>query len=89
MIGELPRLEPPSGQNSSYSLEFWGTTLDCETKDRVLERPVVVSNTSDRDSATWTVPVLVTEGLSSPTDKVFRIRNATFTYSKLGHVDTY
>jgi hypothetical protein len=89
MIGELSRLDPPTGQNSSYSLEFWGTTLDCVTKNRVLERPVVTSNTSDRGSADWTVSQLVTEGLSSPIDGDFLIRNATITHRQLGRVDTY
>jgi hypothetical protein len=85
IVGELPRLNPPSGQNSSYSLEFWGTTLDCATKDRILERPVVASNSS----ATWNVSEPVTEGLSSPTREVSLTQNATFTYRKLGNVDTY
>jgi hypothetical protein len=88
MVGELPRLDHPSEQNSSYSLEFWGTTLDCVTKDRVLERPVVASNTSNRQSATWAVS-LVTEGLSSQIDEHFPIRNATITHRKHERGDTY
>ncbi|KAL5114499.1 hypothetical protein ACEQ8H_007642 [Pleosporales sp. CAS-2024a] len=72
-------------RNSSYSLEFWGTTLDCATKDRVLERPVAGPNSS----ATWTLSELVTEELSNPRQESFTVRNATFTYRKLVNGDTY
>jgi hypothetical protein len=89
MVGDLPRLDHPSGQNSSYTLEFWGTTLDCVTKNPLLERPVLALNTSDNEPATWAVLQLVTEGLNSPIGEDFLIENATFTHRKLGHIGTY
>jgi hypothetical protein len=40
MFGDLARLNHPSGENFSYNLEFWGTTLNGVTKDRAIEELV-------------------------------------------------
>lgn len=37
MSGALPSLSQLSGRNSSYALDFWGTTLHCETNNRTDE----------------------------------------------------
>ncbi|KAH6639095.1 hypothetical protein C7974DRAFT_387870 [Boeremia exigua] len=38
MSGEISGLTQPSGENSSYALQFWGTTLDCQTVNRTIGR---------------------------------------------------
>ena len=41
IVGEIPRLKQSSKENSSYELDFWGTTLDCETTNRSMESTVL------------------------------------------------
>ncbi|RYN20531.1 hypothetical protein AA0112_g10684 [Alternaria arborescens] len=55
IVGEMSRLQPASKENSSYALEFFGTTLDCQTVNRSMESIVLQSsriwnspNTSER-----------------------------------------
>ncbi|KAF3008932.1 hypothetical protein E8E13_011326 [Curvularia kusanoi] len=37
LSGELASLSQPGGSNSSYTVKFWGTKLDCDTTDRIME----------------------------------------------------
>jgi hypothetical protein len=40
----------PLGENSSYSLEFWGVTLDCKTANRTIAKPMAWVGTSGRSA---------------------------------------
>jgi len=41
IVGEISRLKQSSRENSSYGLDFWGTTLDCETTNRSMESTIL------------------------------------------------
>jgi hypothetical protein len=83
--GEIARLFHPMSENTSYALELWGTTLDCETKDRAIRKPIVESdlNIPVRDSAgrlEWKFPEFSVSELRSSNDPDFLFRNTTITY---------
>jgi len=40
IVGEISRLSQASQENTSYELEFLGTTLDCETTNRTMESTI-------------------------------------------------
>jgi hypothetical protein len=44
LAGEMASFSQPTAGNSSYSLAFWGTTLDCETKNKTTERTFLASD---------------------------------------------
>jgi hypothetical protein len=48
--GEIARLDNPAGGNSSYSLDFWGTTLQCEAKNRTLDVTILESDMPSEDT---------------------------------------
>jgi hypothetical protein len=81
--GELPRLNPPSGQNSSYSLEFWGTVLNCVTNEREVERLLFESDIAiGRVDNAWTASALVSSDLTTSNDPNLIFRNTTITHRK-------
>jgi hypothetical protein len=85
MSGEIARLFHPISENTSYALDLWGTTLDCETKDRAIRKPIVESdlNIPVRNSAgglEWEFPEFSVSELRSSNDPDFLFRNTTITY---------
>lgn len=40
MSGEIAKMDPPAEANVSYTVEFWGTTLRCQTENHTLTRVV-------------------------------------------------
>jgi hypothetical protein len=86
MSGEIARLDPPAGENATYSLEFWGTTLECEATNRTLDKTIFESDVLSRDAQiysgddTWTVPSLYSSGLQISTDPFFLTDNTTITH---------
>jgi hypothetical protein len=47
IVGEISSLKQASKENTSYELSFFGTALDCETTNRVLETKISQVNTYD------------------------------------------
>jgi hypothetical protein len=93
--GDLARLNHPSGENSSYNLEFWGTTLDCVTKDRSIEKLVSQSDVVSGEERFevspnfWQVPKLLVSELRSKNDPYFWFANTTITYRTTQFEDAY
>jgi hypothetical protein len=93
--GDLARLNHPSGENSSYNLEFWGTTLDCVTKDRSIEKLVSQSDVVSGEERFevspnfWQVPKLLVSELRSTNDPYFWFANTTITYRTTQFEDAY
>ncbi|CAN9374451.1 unnamed protein product [Alternaria alternata] len=44
IVGEISRLKPPSKENTSYGLSFFGTTLECETTNSSMESTILQLN---------------------------------------------
>jgi hypothetical protein len=80
-------LSHPSADNSSYSLEFWGTTLDCDTKARTIERfvtnfdiPVHHERVRGWNFEAWQVRNLATSDLRWSNDPSLLLWNTTITH---------
>jgi hypothetical protein len=87
MSGEIARLDQPAGENSSYSLEFWGTTLQCEVMNRTLDKTIFESDLLSGGARkfyydnTWMVSnVLYSSGLRISTDPLSLTDDTTITY---------
>jgi hypothetical protein len=98
MSGEIARLDPPAGENATYSLEFWGTTLQCEVTNRTLDITIFESDVLSGDALiypyvdTWMVPgLLYSSGLEISTDPFFLTDNTTITYrlTPAPHISEY
>lgn len=57
IVGEISRLEQASKENSSYELDFFGTTLDCETTNHSMESTILQIKTSNfyREEYGWEI----------------------------------
>jgi hypothetical protein len=85
--GEIAKLDQPAGENSSYSLEFWGATLQCEVTNRTSDVTIFDSDVLSGDARivplkdAWTFSgPLYTSGLRISTDPLFLADNTTITY---------
>jgi hypothetical protein len=84
---EIAKLDQPAGENSSYSLEFWGATLQCEVTNRTLDVTIFESDVLSGDARivpfkdAWTFSgPLYTSGLRISTDPLLLADNTTITY---------
>jgi hypothetical protein len=70
----------PTLQNSSYSLEYWGITLDCVTKDRDIERRLVDSDIAidDKNNIRWEITAAGEVSIRNDPDLLFQ--NTTITH---------
>jgi hypothetical protein len=83
ITGEIAGLDHPSSENSSYSLELWGTILDCETKNRSMRK--LIADSDDPSGVmikpnVWIVPTYSISGSRSSNDPKFVLTNTTITY---------
>lgn len=67
MSGEIARLPQPSGDNSSYSLQFLGPTLNCESYNNTIERLITPADVEEhilegfgQKWESWQVPKFAT-----------------------------
>jgi hypothetical protein len=83
VTGQIARLHHPSGENSSYTLNFWGTILSCETKNSTIETLIDVGNRTVHSES----HEILTEQLRSNDDPRYLSQN-TITY-RVGRKEFY
>jgi hypothetical protein len=95
--GEISHLNPPTAENSTYELDFWGPTLECETRNRTIDRVVLESDVSTGENqtiflwipGTWQVPKLISSELRSSNDPDLSLGNTTIIHRVATDVMTF
>jgi hypothetical protein len=83
MSGEIARLDQPAEGNVSYALEFWGTSLRCQTVNRTVETTFRAADVkwAKSGSGGWEVPNLVWfSGVRRSMDEHLILENTTITH---------
>jgi hypothetical protein len=97
LAGEMASFSQPTAGNSSYSLTFWGATLDCETKNKTIERTFFASDIRQIEDYAWSVERFGTYCmLASSTDPAYLsddrfvlTRDTILTLSQAQRVSSY
>lgn len=86
MSGGITKLNQPAEGNVSYTLSFWGTTLQCHSTNRTIEQTVRESDLVwvtpwDTTGSAWILPVVAwVSGVRSIMDPQLKLDNTTITY---------
>lgn len=87
MSGEIASLTQPVDGNSSYSIDFWGPTLDCEVINTTIDTPLFQSDLIvGNQRSTWTPGAWMlanfgpTCELRSSEDPLYKLENTTLSY---------